>query len=259
MNFSRRQFLSGAAGSAATLWSLSPAVLAAQGVQPEGGFACSLLDLHSHCVLRESLQGYLAALSGEHRLIHEADLGLQRGFRMVLVPALGLMNSDVARTLSDLLEAGTHVLLESGAGFLNPREFYVHQSTLRRYFGIEIGTPVDLWVEHSGDDALRSCRSGRLVSTKNNVHAADPYVNYVWPRAIKVRDFSRAIPVSANGAEVIGKVGKLAVALKKQSAKGTLIFLGSPLGPALQAGDAEALAWLRSVTTHRSSVQGVLT
>jgi hypothetical protein len=38
------------------------------------------------------------------------------------------------------------------------------------------------------------------------------------------------------------------VALKKRVGKGTLIFLGSPLGPALGASDLEARHWLQSVT-----------
>jgi hypothetical protein len=55
------------------------------------------------------------------------------------------------------------------------------------------------------------------------------------------------IPVSAKVGDVIGTVGALPVALKRRMDKGILIFLGSPLGPALRAGDPEAGSWLRLV------------
>jgi hypothetical protein len=248
MNISRRNFLAGVTGCAVTLWSFPPFRSHRPGVHPEPELDCILLDLESRCVLRESLQGYQAALRGEHSLVPETELHSRRGCRMVIVPGLGGMDPAVARTLSDLLEAGTDVLLESGAGFLNPGEFTAHQRMLHRHFDIAVGPPVDLWAGNSVDYALRAHPSGGHASKKGNSHAFDPYVTYLWPRETKVRDFSRVIPVSVGGADVIGKVGTLPVALKKQTAKGALIFLGSPLGPSLRAGDFEALSWLRLVT-----------
>jgi hypothetical protein len=248
MNISRRNFLAGATGCAVFLWSFPPIRSDRPGVQPEPELDCILLDLKSRCVLQESLQGYQAALRGEHTLVPKAELHARRRCRMVIVPGLGGMDPAVARTLSDLLEVGANILLESGAGFLNPAEFTAHQRMLHRHFDIAVGPPVDLWPGNSVDHALRSYRAGRHASKKGNSHAFDPYVNYLWPLETKVRDFSRVIPVSAGSADVIGKFGTLPVALKKQTGKGALIFLGSPLGPSLRAGDFEALSWLRSVT-----------
>jgi hypothetical protein len=158
------------------------------------------------------------------------------------------MDPAVAWTLSGLLESGTHVLLESGAGFLSPAEFTVHQKILYLHFDIAVDHPVDLWPGKSADDAPLTHRPGRRPSKKLDGYESIPYVNYVWPRETKVRDFSRVIPVSAREGDVIGQVGALPVALKRRTAKGTLIFLGSPLGPALRGGDSEALSWLRLVT-----------
>jgi hypothetical protein len=118
---------------------------------------------------------------------------------------------------------------------------------LHRHFDITVGHPVDLWAEKSADDTLLRHGSARHSSKKLDSHASFPYVTYLWPRETKVRDFSRVIPVSATNGDVIGKVGGLPVALKRRMAKGTLVFLGSPLGPALRAGDSEALSWLRLV------------
>jgi hypothetical protein len=251
MNISRRNFLSGVTGCAATLWSFPPIVLGTPGAQPERELDCVVLDLNAHCVLRESLQGYQAALTGERNYLPylpEASLDSPGRCRIAIVPGIGAMDPAIAWTLSDLLEAGTHVLLESGAGFLNPAEFTVHQRMLHRYFDIAVGSPVDLWGGKFADGALLTHRAGRRSSKKLDGHASIPYVNYLWPRETKVRDFSRAIPVSASLGEVIGNVGALPIALKRRTGKGTLIFLGSPLGPALRAGDSEALSWLRSVT-----------
>jgi hypothetical protein len=247
VNISRRNFLGGATGCAATLWSFQAIGLGPFESRPERALDCVVLDLNSRCVLRESLQGYQAALMGEHGLLPETSLDSRRRCQIVIVPGLGALGPTTASTLMDLLEAGTHVLLESGAGFLRPAEFTGHQRMLHRHFGIVVGPPVDLWAGDSADEGFRACRPGRHSSKTPNNHVSVPYVNYLWPREIEVRDFSRVIPVSASAGEVIGKVGALPVALRRRTAKGALIFLGSPLGPALRTGDTEALSWLRSV------------
>jgi|HubBroStandDraft_6_1064221.scaffolds.fasta_scaffold558841_2 hypothetical protein len=249
MKISRRYFLGAAAGSAATLWSFRPIGLDESGFLPERDFDCTLLDLHAHCVLRESLRGYQAALGGKYRHVLEAGLNSKRFCRMAIVPGLGSLEPVVAETLSGLLESGTHVLLESGAGFFGAAEFTAHQNMLYRYFNIEVAPPVDLWSGKSADDAFLSGRSGPPPRTKQPDRLESlPYIGYSWPRETQVRDFSRAIPVSAGEGEVIGKAGALPVALKRRTVGGRLIFLGSPLGPALLAGDLQARSWLRLVT-----------
>jgi hypothetical protein len=248
MNISRRDFLGGATGCAATLWSFHPIGLAARVAEPGGTLDRALLDLNSRCVLPESLQGYQAALLGKHNLLSETDLNSRRICQIAIVPSFGSMAPATASALTDLLEAGTHVLLESGAGFLSPAEFTAHQRMLQRHFGIAVGPPVDLWQGNPADDALPERHPGRHPNKKRDIHPSVPYVSYVWPRETRVRDFSRAIPVSASDGDVIGNVGALPVALKRRFGRGTLIFLGSPLGPALRAGDPEALSWLRLVT-----------
>jgi hypothetical protein len=247
MKTSRRIFLGGVAASAATLLSFRTTRLHKLSPWREAFLDCTLLDLNSHYLLRESVKGYQAALPGEHNLVeslHESTCC----YRFVIVPALGSIAPAVAQKLSNLLQAGTHLLLESGAGFLSPAEFSVHQRMLRRYFDVTVLPPSDLWSGKFADNLLFSSRYG-CPEKKLNSHESIPYVNYVWPRYAKVRDFSRVIPVSSGEGDVIGRVGTLPVALKKRVANGTLIFLGSPLGPALFAGDPEARSWLRLVTS----------
>jgi hypothetical protein len=249
MKISRRYFLGAAAGSAATLWSFRTSGFDTSGFLPERDLDCALLDINAHCILRESLQGYQAALGDKPTHFLEAGLNSKRRCRIAIVPGLGSVDAAIADTLWGLLEAGTHVLLESGAGFLSPAEFTTHQKMLHRYFNIEVSSPVDLWPGEPADDALLSRRPApRPRKGKLDRLEFVPYVNYSWPHETNVRDFSRAIPVSMREGDVIGKAGALPVALKRHTVGGMLIFLGSPLGPALLAGDPQARSWLRSVT-----------
>jgi hypothetical protein len=248
MKMSRRNFLSAATGAAATLWSFRPIRSDTPSSRPERDLDCVLLDLNSHCVLHESLQGYKAALADQYDLLTQAELNSPCRCRIAIVPGLGPIDPAMAWTLSGWLEAGTHVLLESGAAFLSPSEFAPHQKILQSVFDIEVGPPVDLWSGRSADDAFLSRRPGQHLPKKElEPSASVPYVNYSWPRETQVRDFTRVIPVTARAGDVIGKVAALPVALKRRTGAGTVIFLGSPLGPALRAGDREALSWLQSV------------
>jgi hypothetical protein len=249
MKISRRNFLGAASGvTVATFCSIRAMGMDTLASRSGRDLDCVLLDLNSNCVLPESLRGYQTALPDEHHCIAETEFGPQCRCRIVIVPGLGAMDPATARTLSGLLQTGANLLLESGAGFLRASEFAAHQKMLNRYFGITIASPVDLWSAASDDDAQYTHRRGRRSRTKPKSRAYVPYVNYLWPQETNVRDFSRVIPVLAREGNVIGKVGALSVALKRRIAKGTLIFLGSPIGPALHAGDPEARSWLRLVT-----------
>jgi hypothetical protein len=248
MKMSRRYFMGAAAGSAATLWSFPLIGLDASSSWPESSRDCVLLDVKSHCVLRESLQGYQAALGDSCALLMEPASNLGCPLRLVIVPGFASMEPSLAETLLGLLRGGTHVLLESGASFLSPADFVAHQKMLHRYFDIEVGRPIELWPEKSADDGRRSGQPWPKSRKKTLDHPESvPYVSYSWPRQTEVRDFSRVIPVSARAMDVIARTGATPTALKRHTAGGTLIFLGSPLGPALRAGDPEALSWLQSL------------
>lgn len=76
-----------------------------------------------------------------------------------------------------------------------------------------------------------------------------PYVDFTWPIATKVRDFSRVAPVRAHRDEIVADADGIPVASRRRIGLGTLIYLGTPLGPALWAGDTEAKQWLSAVVT----------
>lgn len=125
------------------------------------------------------------------------------------------------------LEAGGLVILESGAGFAGARDFTAHRAALRDALNVRVERPVALWPQSRG--------------------SAIPYVDYSWPIRARVRDFSRVVPVAGEVGETIARVNEHAVAIRRRYGRGTLIVLGSPLGPALWSGDVEAKRWLQAV------------
>jgi hypothetical protein len=165
---------------------------------------------------------------------------------MIIVPGLGMMDPAMGSMLLDLVQGGTRLVLESGAGFLSPAETAAHRRMLLRCFALEVEPPVDLWSSRLADNRLFGHASEQRRTAIDGCPSI-PYVRYVWPREIMVRDFTRVIPVSAKRGEAMGWAGSLAVGWKRPVGKGTLIFLGSPLGPMLRAGDPEARSWLESV------------
>jgi hypothetical protein len=237
LRISRRDFVGGIAAGGAALWSAPWIAWNTPRALVELSSPCVLFGLNAHCVLEESLRGYQDALHDKHQLISEARIDRLPSCGTAIVPGLGRIEPSLASSLTGLLESGTNVILESAAAFLSPKEFASHQEMLNRYFGIAVGVPVPLWpsAKPARRAAVSACR-GPL-----------PYVDYGWPRETKVRDFSWVVPVSAGAGDVIGTAGGLSVAVRNRNRRGTLIFLGSPLGPALRAGDPEAQSWLHSV------------
>jgi hypothetical protein len=225
MKISRRDFIESASGAAACAG--LPGFLVSRRIDAACEFACesAVLDLGPGCELRESLLGYRAILGEANLCAPENLFAVQKSCRNLILPGLKTMDERTASALLDLLGEGGNVLLESGAGFLAPMEFAEHQAMLQRFFGIAVNRPVDGWAEG----------------------ASVPYVHYDWPHRAMVRDFSRVIPALAAQEEVIGRIGALPVALRKRVGNGFLVFLGSPLGPALYAGDREARMWLQQL------------
>src|SRR6266571_5536630 len=220
MGITRRRFLGYTAGVvAAELPGLSLQVTRR---------GCVLLDLNEGGCFRESVSGFESALTsaGAQWMRADARWVSARRCAVLIVPAALEIPAPAFRAITSCLQAGASVIVESGAGFAANREFRAHRVALRDYLQVHIEEPVELWPENS---------SQRI-----------PYVDYTWPRPAKVRDFSRVVPLRRHEGEgeVIAWVDDLPVALKRPGGRGNLIFLGSPLGPALWAGDAEARRWL---------------
>src|SRR6266581_2535882 len=145
----------------------------------------------------------------------------------LIVPGALDISPAVARAIVAALHAGATVILESAAGFIAEQDFRAHRAVLRDALGVHIDAAQQLWP--------------RSV----------PYIDFGWPYVTKLRDFSRVVRLAAQPGAVIASVDGFPVALKRFG-PGTLIFLGSPVGPALWSGDVEARAWLSAVLATAS-------
>ena len=248
MKISRRSFVGTASCAAASVFCAIPSLSsAATDSRSARATHYSLLDLKSQCVLPESLEGYRRALGDERRSLSEIELEPRDGHRSIVVPAAGAIGASTANALFAAVSAGATVLWESGAAFLSASDFAAQQALLHEHFTIAIGQPTDLWCSKSPKRISADCPTNQSRKSKQLGHDSVPYVAYHWPHETRVRDFSRAIPVTAKTGHAIARLGDVAVAWRKPIGRGTFIFLGSPIGPAIRAGDAEAHAWLRAV------------
>jgi len=206
----------GGAGHSVCLFAQAPAILP--------GFR--LIDFGRQTVLPESAAGYERALSRMGINYERVSELPGRPVQGMVLPAAPRMDAQHMACLKDSVEAGSTVLLESGVAFLGPGEFDSYKRSIKSAFGLSLDAPIRLW-----DTAGSFSQS--------------PYVDYGWPLKIKVRDFSRIVPVGGSGLEEIAWFQETPVAVKRRMGRGTMVFLGSPLGPHLLADDRESARWLQ--------------
>jgi hypothetical protein len=173
----------------------------------------------------ESLRGYQAALPADRQRIIPGEGGSLAFCSLIVVPSVFWLKRGFARNLNAALERGSTVIVETGAGFAPHLAFCHHRRALRDLLHIHAAAPVDV------------CASPHLSR----------YIEFTWPRPAMVRDFTRVVPPAEHDGDVIAWAGDLAVAFRRTVGKGTLIYLGSPVGPALWAGDTDARRWLHAV------------
>jgi len=179
-------------------------------IAPPPRALCGVIDLGDACVLPESRIGILACTFSKLQKMHRHEC------LFYVVPGAGPVTRQLSRELVEFTQGGACIIFESAAGFGG---FESQREMLAEYFGLQIERPVLL-------------PEGRI-----------PYVDYHWPVSVKVRDFNRIVPVRVPAREVIATIDGIAVA----SRRGKLIFLGSPIGPALHAGDREAHSWFKAL------------
>jgi hypothetical protein len=260
MKVSRRDFVSTAGCAvASSLCALPSFGFATSDSNGKVKSSCALLDLKSSCALPESFDGMRLALGDAHRRVTEIELAsneswlretaqskfLSRDAALLVVAAAGAVRPETFGVVAALLEHGARVIWESGAAFLETRSFAEQQALVGEYLGISIGRPVDVWSQSAAQrlaggtgnisEANRNARALRAIG-----HERVPYVVYRSQRVAHVRDFSRVIPVSAAAGHAIAHWEEVPVAWSKRVGAGTLVFIGSPIGPALRAGDLEA-------------------
>jgi len=216
MHMTRRTFLGYAVGAVTT------GLRGLPGTRVDMPRPVVVLHLSQHAC--ESVAGYTGTLAKSGTRFLHVEPALVPRCSVLIVPA-AIHIGPALRAIVTCLADGATVILESGAAFADEADFRAHRAELRDCLQVHVDAPVRLWTASSGRQRL-------------------PYVDYTWPHSAKIRDFSRALPLARQPGEIIARVNGLPVCLKRRVGRGTLIFLGSPLGPALWAGDAEARQWL---------------
>jgi hypothetical protein len=226
MDLTRREFLGCAAGAAGALGlALSPSPgkpTASPSLQRDRWRTFSKFPVVRST---ESLRGYQAVIPIERQQWIPGERDPAERCALIVVPS-ALNLGSWRHHLRQALRHGSTVIIETGAGFANHLTFCNHRRSLREDLRIHVAAPVNLWA--SGNRS--------------------PYIDFIWPRRATIRDFSRVVPPADQpGDDVIAWAGDMAVAFRRRVGKGTLIYLGSPVGPALWAGDAEARRWFYAV------------
>jgi hypothetical protein len=247
MKVSRRKFV-GTAGcaAAASLCAIPSSAFAGSVSFAKPESHRMLLDLGSNSALPESLGGMRAALGSSHRCIVASEL-LPSELGVLIVAAAGSAPVEAFSAVAELLARGAKILWESGAAYVGADDFVRQQMLTKQHFGILIGEPVEVWPRTQSRKSetgasVQGARSRRAIG-----HEQIPYIAYRWPQQAQVRDFSRVLPVSAASGHAIAHWKNMPVALSTTLGEGTLIFLGSPLGPAIHAGDPEAHRLFQSI------------
>jgi hypothetical protein len=240
MELTRRRFLECATGALAmAALPRASRPLGRRRSPGDRGVECALLDLEEECCIAESIAGYESAL---------AQLGVSTArtvapsaprCAMLIVPAFWRTSPAAGVIIRRSLDDGATVILEAGAVFADAdgADFRAHRDSLREELRLDVAAPLSLWPRRASADG-------------------SPYVDYSWPVAVRVRDFSRVVPVTSHQPRdtIIARVRDVPVALMRRVGSGTLIFLGSPLGPALHSGDAEARQWLADVSRMTGAI-----
>jgi len=227
MDITRREFLGYTAGGAISVMGLPLPESTPTATRLRKLDKWRVLGTTRRPSIPESALGYHAAIPVERQRFEPWEKSAVSSCSLLIYPSLLVINQTEAAFLTRCMNSGATVVIESGAGFMKHFAFRRHRRQLRERLQIPVAAPVDLWSH------------GSRPST--------PYVEYTWPRRATIRDFSRVVPPAEQPGEIIAWAGELPVAFKRRVGAGTLIYLGSPVGPALWAGDLEAKRWLHAV------------
>jgi hypothetical protein len=155
-----------------------------------------------------------------------------------------LAGGDRPRARCSVVDLGC-VLPESLAGFMKQAGDLRHDVLIVPAVRAVTGAGAQLiqrWLERGATVLLES-----LGGEKIQQDAYFPYVEYLWPVHVKIREFAPVKLTPAAGDEIIATFVGQPVGLRRKVGDGTLITLGSPLGPVFLTGDPDARRWLHGI------------
>ncbi len=166
------------------------------------GSKCCVLSTPD-CLSQESASGYLRLLKREQ--FPPASL---EASNVIIVAGASSIPRSLLLELRSNVRRGALVIWETHA-FRGSEE-----SLLQETFDLRLGEPVD--------------------------SRREMYVRYHWPGSAMIRSFGNVIPVECRESESIAHLGGKSIAIRRRVGEGCFMFLGSMLGPHLQAEDREA-------------------
>jgi hypothetical protein len=156
---------------------------------------------------KESERGYGQALG---RL-----LPTQPSFgRTIIVPSASSLRGIALSSLAREAQLGATVLIDLADGFAPRSDTARTRASFEQHLGIQIADPV--------------------------TSATGDYIVYRWPLPVLVRHFTRVSYIEPGRNMPIATLGARSIAVRKESGLGSVLIIGSPLGPPLLAGDEQA-------------------
>ena len=216
----RREFLTGLA--------LAPFVVHLAAAQSAAARRVEIWQ-EDHCLSLESAMGFRHLVSRNPPATSFAS-GRTASGTLIIAPGIRWMSPSIAGDLADRIYHGAWVILESGLGFSSRTESKHQTDLLKKAFGLQLLPPVKVG--------------------KNPVAAT--YLEYTRPVHRLVRTFEAITPVWCDQSEALARLGKHSVCIRKRIGDGTLVFLGSMLGPGIGAEEREAIEVASALVTSDS-------
>ena len=182
-----------------------------------------------HCLSLESAMGFRHLVSPNPPAT-SFESGRTASGSLIIAPGIRCMSLSIAADLADWIHQGAWVILESGLGFSSRTESKHQTDLLKKVFGLQLLPPVKV-----GKDP-----------------AAATYLEYTRPIHRLVRTFEAITPVRCDQSAALARLGKHSVCIRKRIGDGTLVFLGSMLGPGVGAGEREAIEVASALVTSDS-------
>jgi hypothetical protein len=207
----RREFIQGTMGLACLLLNLDPTSPQKHGVRLLSAAERDLAGKESECGFARALNSLLPT---------HPPVG-----RTFIVPSASAMQGTALSSLVREAQQGASVLIDLADGFASRSDTARTRAHVERYLGVEVADPV--------------------------AYTSAEYVVFRWPLSVMVRHFIRVSFIAPARNMPIAHLGTHSIAVRKEVGLGSVLIIGSNLGPLLLAGDEQAhQVFARLLTTN---------